>query len=151
MSIYDDLFEIQANLKVDKDVSNTFGKFKYYTVKDILSKFKALEITKQKKLTLSFRDDVVQIGTRFYIDETITLRNADGETIRHSIKIKEPKCKPKMDESQTTGSAITYARKYGLAGLFAIDAEDKDDPDAQEPVTEAKATKPTKGQQQITF
>lgn len=151
MSIYDDLFEIQANLKIDKDVNNTFGNFKYYTVKDILSKFKALEVTKQKKLTLSFKDDVVQIGTRFYIDETIILRNSDGETIEHSIKIKEPKCKPKMDESQTTGSAITYARKYGLAGLFAIDAEDKDDPDSQEPVTEAKTTKQVKKQQQIIF
>ena len=138
MSIYDDLFEIQSNLKVDKDIDNVFGKFKYFTVKDILSKFKALEVTKQKKLTISFKDDVVQIGARFYIDETITLRNSDNETIQHSIKIREPKCKPKMDESQTTGSAITYARKYGLAGLFAIDADDKDDPDSQEPTAEAK-------------
>lgn len=145
MSIYDDLFEIQSNLKVDKDVDNVFGKFKYFTLKDVLSKFKALEITKQKKLTISFRDDVIQIGTRFYVDETITLRNGDGETIQHSIKIREPKCKPKMDESQTTGSAITYARKYGLAGLFAIDADDKDDPDSQEPIAEAKpTTKPVK-------
>jgi hypothetical protein len=145
MSIYDDLFEIQSNLKVDKDTNNTFGKFKYFTVKDILGKFKALEVTKRKKLTISFKDDVVQIGIRFYVDETITLRNGDGETIQHSIKIREPKCKPKMDESQTTGSAITYARKYGLAGLFAIDADDKDDPDSQEPTAEAKpAVKPTK-------
>jgi hypothetical protein len=145
MSIYDDLFEIQSNLKVDKDIDNVFGKFKYFTVKDILSKFKALEVTKQKKLTISFKDDVVQIGARFYIDETITLRNSDNETIQHSIKIREPKCKPKMDESQTTGSAITYARKYGLAGLFAIDADDKDDPDSQEPTAEAKPeAKPVK-------
>ncbi|CAB4144763.1 Essential recombination function protein [uncultured Caudovirales phage] len=151
MSIYDDLFEIQANLKVDKENNNKFGKFKYFSVQDILTKFKALEVTKKKKLTIGFKDDVVQIGIRFYINETITLRNGDGETIEHSIKIREPKKKAQMDESQTTGSAITYARKYGLAGLFAIDAEDKDDPDAQEPATEAKTTKPTKGQQQITF
>ena len=40
-----------------------------------------------------------------------------------------PLSKKGMDPSQITGAASTYARKYALTGLLALD-DGKDDPDA---------------------
>jgi len=140
MTIYEELYEIQSKLVLTKDIDNEFGNFKYFTIADIFKAFKELNIVKERKLVLTFKDDIIEIGGRFYIDETVTLTNADGESIQHFIKIREPQnSKPKMDESQTSGSAITYARKYALIGLFAIGAEEKGiDPDSYEPETERK-------------
>jgi hypothetical protein len=158
MIIYEKLHKIQQALKVPKDAVNTFGNYNYRTAESILRAFKEKNDELNLGLVLVLDDEIIYIEGRFYVRAIATL--SDGsvwandkgiETITASAYAREAENKKGMDEAQVTGAASSYARKYGLAGLFAIDAEDKDDPDAQEPVTEAKTTKPAKGQQQIIF
>ena len=62
-----------------------------------------------------------------YVKATASL--SDGEdTISTSAFAREAETKKGMDDSQITGSASSYARKYALNGLFAID--DTKDADA---------------------
>jgi len=78
-------------------------------------------------------DEVIQIGERYYIKATVTL-HADGENITTQALAREADTKKGMDESQITGAASSYARKYALSGLFAID--DNKDADALKNVGE---------------
>lgn len=57
---------------------------------------------------------------RFYIKATATL--TDGtDSLKVEAYAREADAKPKMDDSQVTGSASSYARKYALQGLYLID------------------------------
>lgn len=117
--IYKKLSAIQNELKVEKNKYNQFAEFKYRSCEDILQAVKPL--CAKHELALQLTDEVVQKGERFYIEATATLTDGE-EFINSKASAREPdKAKPKMDESQTTGSTSSYARKYALCGLFAID------------------------------
>lgn len=117
--IYRKLTEIQSSLKVEKGKHNDFADFNYRSCEDILQAVKPL--CAKEGLVLLLTDEVVQKGERFYIEATATLTDGE-ETITAKALAREPdKAKPKMDESQTTGSTSSYARKYALGGLFALD------------------------------
>lgn len=117
--LYKKLSTIQEQLKVEKKKHNDFADFNYRSCEDILQAAKPL--CAAQELTLLLNDELVQRGDRFYIEATATL--TDGENfITTKASAREPeKPKPKMDESQTTGSTSSYARKYALGGLFALD------------------------------
>lgn len=121
MNIYEKLTQIQNELKAPKNQFNEFGNYNYRSCEDILEAVKPLLL--KHKLTQIINDDVVKIDERFYIKSTISLFNNEQmeEMIITSALAREPEIKPKMDESQTTGSASSYARKYALAGLYALD------------------------------
>jgi hypothetical protein len=109
---------IQTNLKAPKNQYNEFGGYRYRSLEDITDALKPLLVETGTILLMS--DDIKQIGTRFYIESTVTL--SDGaESISVKAYAREAEEKKKMDDSQLTGAASSYARKYALNGLFAID------------------------------
>lgn len=113
-----ELHEIQKNLHVGKQNRNDFGKYNYRSCSDILEELKKV-MPEGCFVTLS--DDIQMIGERYYIKATATLTNSDGKSISVTAWARESFDKKGMDDSQITGSASSYARKYALNGLFSID------------------------------
>lgn len=112
------LIEIQAELKAPKSQFNKFGGYNYRNCEDILEAVKPL--CAKHEIVPLLSDEVVMIGDRFYIKATAKV--TDGkEEIATTAFARESKDKKGMDESQITGSASSYARKYALNGLFCID------------------------------
>lgn len=121
-----ELNAIQVALNVPKGQFNNFGKYRYRSCEDILKALKPL--LQQQNCTLTISDDILPVGNRFYIKATATLTNGNGETAVTTAFAREEDAKKGMDASQVTGAASSYARKYALNGLFAID--DTKDADA---------------------
>ena len=114
-----ELIAIQSELKAPKSQFNKFGGYKYRKAEDILEAVKPL-LAKQK-CTLTITDDVVLIGNRIYVKATATIKNEKGEFETTTGWAREEETKKGMDGSQITGASSSYARKYALNGLFAID------------------------------
>lgn len=119
------LAKIQKELKATKDQYNKFGGYAYRSAESILESVKPL----LDGAILTIEDDVVLVGDRFYIKATATFQ--DGEFIKQTTAFaREPEEQKGMSESQITGAASSYARKYALNGLFCID--DNKDADTDE-------------------
>lgn len=134
------LAQIQSELKAPKGQRNTFGKYNYRSCEDILEAVKPL--LKERELVILITDDIVQIGERYYVRATATIYDSEGSYISNSALAREELKRTGMDASQITGATSSYARKYALNGLFAID--DTKDADAtnkgQDEPKPAKAT-----------
>jgi len=117
--IFEDLQKLQADIKVEKGKHNDFGDFNYRSCEDILQALKPKLQT--YGLVVLLKDEILQVGDRFYIKATATLTNGEDEISTSAFAREPEKLKAKMDESQTTGSASSYARKYALSGLLALD------------------------------
>lgn len=115
----EELVQIQSDLKVPKSQFNKFGNYHYRNSEDILEALKPL--LKLRSCSLLINDEVVLIGERYYIKATVELTNSAGESVKATGYAREALNKKGMDESQITGSTSSYARKYALNGLFAID------------------------------
>lgn len=114
------LLKIQMELKAPKGQFNSFGNFKYRSCEDILEAVKPL--LNKNKCVLTVDDELVNIGDRYYVKATATIMDAEGEgIIVNSAYAREAEKKSGMDDSQITGTASSYARKYALNGLFLID------------------------------
>jgi hypothetical protein len=112
------LLEVQSKLEAPKGQTNKFGGYKYRSAEDILKALKPL--LKEHELVMIINDEIVEVAGRVYVKATVTLN--DGETtISTTAYAREPINKKGMDESQVTGAASSYARKYALNGMFAID------------------------------
>ena len=123
------LTKIQYELKAPKKQYNSFGKYNYRSCEDILDALKPL--LNKYNASVIIADDILQIGTRFYVKATATfIDNETGQTKTATALAREPESKKGMDESQITGTASSYARKYCLNGLFLID--DTKDADTDE-------------------
>lgn len=114
-----ELITIQSELKAPKTQVNRFGGYKYRKAEDILEAVKPF-LAKQK-CTLIISDDIVMIGNRIYVKATATIKNEKGECETTTGWAREEETKKGMDGSQITGASSSYARKYALNGLFAID------------------------------
>ena len=112
------LAKIQAELKAPKNQTNSFGGYKYRSCEDILEAVKPLLKKHESLLTIS--DDVIEIGGRVYVKATAYFES-DGYSKEVNAYAREPESKKGSDESQITGAASSYARKYALNGLFCID------------------------------
>lgn len=133
MSLHDKLVAIQSDLKAPKGQTNSFGKYKYRSCEDILEALKPL--LREHSLVLTLSDDIIEVGGRVYVKATATLGVA-GKDERISVAsfARESADKKGMDDSQITGSASSYARKYALNGLFCIDdTKDADSMDNRKP------------------
>ena len=114
------LTDIQNELTVNKDLYNSFGKYSYRSCESILEKVKPL--CKKHGVSLRITDEIKLIGDRYYVEATVHIANMEsGATIEVKAYAREAVEKKGMDESQITGSASSYARKYALSGLFALD------------------------------
>ena len=114
-----ELASIQGRLKAPKGQKNTFGGYKYRSCEDILEAVKPL--LREYACNLILCDDMVMVGDRYYIKATAILKNSAGEVEHTTAWAREEDTKKGMDASQITGAASSYARKYALCGLFAID------------------------------
>jgi hypothetical protein len=114
---------IQQKLKAPKSQVNTFATYKYRSCEDILEAVKPL----LNDLVLTISDDIVEVGGRVYVKATASLSSGSG-SVSTTAFARESETKKGMDDSQITGSASSYARKYALNGLFCID--DTKDADA---------------------
>lgn len=114
-----ELITIQSELKAPKTQVNNFGGYKYRKAEDILEAVKPL-LAKQK-CTLTITDDIVMVGNRIYVKATATIKNEKGEVETSTGWAREEETKKGMDASQITGASSSYARKYALNGLLAID------------------------------
>lgn len=130
---------IQTRLKAPKSQVNKFGGFKYRSLEDIMEAVKPLLAETECHLVLS--DKVVLIGDRYYIMATATLTNKQGVTITNTAYAREEDGKKGMDASQVTGATSSYARKYALNGLFAIDDTKDADTDEYTKAQEARGKK----------
>lgn len=121
MNIYEKLLNVQTELKAPKGQYNNFGKYKYRSCEDILEALKP--VLEKNKLTMYISDDIVVINERYYVKAIVYLINSEkmGETIQVSALAREEETKKGMDGSQITGASSSYARKYALNGMFAID------------------------------
>jgi len=130
-SINDRLASIQLALHAPKGERNDFAKFNYRSAEGILEAVKP----HLNGMTLVLRDQMELVGDRIYVKATATL--SDGkETIDATAWAREPLQKKGMDEAQVTGATSSYARKYALNGLFAIDdGKDADSMDNSDHVT----------------
>ena len=127
--IFAALMAVQAELKAPKNQHNSFGKYDYRSAEDIIEAVKPL--LKENGLFLNMSDEVVLVGDRYYIKATVKVVDVvTGESVQTSALAREAAQKKGMDESQVTGTASSYARKYALNGLFAID--DNRDADTNE-------------------
>ena len=119
-NVYMKLVEVQSKLKAPKSQFNKFGNYAYRNCEDILEALKPL--LNEVKAIINISDDVVLVGERYYIKATVKFICAEsGEVIEASAMAREEENKKGMDSSQLTGSTSSYARKYALNGLFAID------------------------------
>ena len=120
MNVYEKLIAIQSELKAPKSQYNNFGKYSYRNCEDILEALKPL--LKEHKSTIYISDEIVTVLERFYVKSTVTFIDAEtGEKITNTAYAREEESKKGMDGSQVTGASSSYARKYALNGMFAID------------------------------
>lgn len=129
MNIYEKLQAVQAELKVPKGQFNDFGKYKYRSCEDILEAVKPVLAAHNAAITVG--DELINLGDRYYVKAIATFYDTEkGDTIQNAAFAREPENKKGMDDSQITGTASSYARKYALGGLLLID--DTKDADTNE-------------------
>lgn len=131
MNIYQKLNKIQTELKAPKNQYNSFGKYKYRSLEDIQEGLKPL--LEKYKAAIILNDEIKMIGSNYYVEATATLidiENEENNTISVKASARESENKKGMDTAQVTGSTSSYARKYAMNGLFAID--DTKDADTDE-------------------
>lgn len=141
LGIYEKLSAIQQELKAPKGQYNSFGKYKYRSCEDILEAVKP--ICAKHKTTLVLLDSISEINGRFYVTAQAQLHDCESDNaVTATAYAREPEKKTGMDESQITGTASSYARKYALNGLFCID--DTKDADTDEYKQQEQKAKPSK-------
>lgn len=120
MNVYEKLANVQTALKAPKGQYNSFGKYKYRSCEDIVESVKPL--LKKEGLLLTLTDAIELVGDRFYVKATATIIDtSDGNMVCVEAYAREEETKKGMDGSQVTGASSSYARKYALNGIFAID------------------------------
>lgn len=128
MTIKEKLFHIQQELVAPKSLWNEFSKFHYRSAEKILEAVKP--VLEKYGCFIVLMDEVVMIGTRYYVKATARIQDSGENYFAVSAYAREPESRKGSDESQITGAASSYARKYALNGLLAVD--DTKDADTKE-------------------
>lgn len=119
------LHELQKNIHAPKDKKNTFGNYNYRTAEGILAAAKSIM---PEGVSIVLSDDVIEIAGHVFVKAKATLKSG-SDVIAESFGFAgHPLDKKGMDFSQITGASSSYARKYALQGLFALD-DSSSDPD----------------------
>ena len=141
MTVYEKLLSVQSKLKAPKSQYNKFGGYYYRNCEDILEAVKPILL--ETKTTLLLNDEVILIGSRFYLKATaIFIDVVDGTKIECSAYANESEPHKGMTAEQVTGSASSYARKYALNALFCIDDTKDADSDEQPKPAQSKLPYP---------
>ena len=144
MEFKEKLQKIQCELNAPKNLYNSFGKCKYRNAEGICEAVKPM--LEKYKVILTLSDDIIQVGERYYIKATVSLKDVESDGfIDITAMARESLDKKGMDESQITGTASSYARKYALNGLFLLD--DTKDADSDEYHNQTKKDEPSEKEQ----
>ena len=127
---------IQQRLKAPKDQNNSYGNYKYRKASDILEAVKPL--LAEANLSILLDDEVQVMEGKAFLIATATLVAEDGSKIASTRAFAQMDAHKGMSAEQATGAASSYARKYALCGLLAID-DSTDDPDSLRPADKQKA------------
>lgn len=142
--------EIQEELKAPKGQFNSFGKYKYRSCEDIVEAVKP--VLAKYGYHLNLTDDIVQVGDRVYVKAVASVRNGADTVESATAFARESLDKKGMDDSQITGTASSYARKYALNGLFAIDdTKDADTDEHTKQRTKPEKVEPPSKEQELMF
>ena len=146
MTVHEKLMKIQTMLKAPKNLYNSYGGFSYRNAEGIYEAVKPL--LNQLNMTLIINDSVQNVGTKNYIKATAYLTDCEtGEQLFSCALAREAETKKGMDDSQITGTASSYARKYALNGLFLLDDTKDEDSDEcrkyKENKSKAESAEPT--------
>lgn len=144
MKLHEKLLAIQTKLKAPKGQYNSFGKYSYRSAEDILEAVKPLNAEQGVLLTIT--DEIKEVGGRIYVVATATVSDGTDE-LKVSAFAREPENKKGMDDSQITGATSSYARKYALNGLYAIDDNKDADTDEHKKQQDNAPKKQSKQQQ----
>ena len=137
MNVYEKLMTVQTKLRAPKGQYNSYGGYSYRSCEDILEALKPL--LAEVGAIVNISDEVKLIGDRFYVEATAMFLDCEtGDSIVARASAREAQTRKGMDDSQITGAVSSYARKYALNGLFAID----DNKDADSTNTHNKEIKP---------
>lgn len=129
MAVHEKLKEIQTMLKAPKNLYNKYGGFNYRNAEGIYEAVKPL--LNKLDMTLIISDSIQTVGAKNYVQATACLTDCEtGEQLSSCALARETEAKKGMDDSQITGTASSYARKYALNGLFLLD--DTKDEDSYE-------------------
>lgn len=141
MSVYEKLMNVQAELKAPKAQKNNFGNYNYRSAEDILEAVKPL--LSANKLAITISDAITAVNDRVYVKATVKVNCIETkEYVEVSASAREAEMKKGMDSSQVTGATSSYARKYALNGMFAIDdTKDADSMDNRQSGTAKKLFK----------
>lgn len=140
MAVHEKLKEIQTMLKAPKNLYNKYGGFNYRNAEGIYEAVKPL--LNKLGMTLIISDSIQAVGTKNYVKATACLTDCEtGEQLSSCAFAREAETKKGMDDSQITGTASSYARKYALNGLFLLD--DTKDEDSDECRNKAESAEPT--------
>ena len=135
--IHNKLADIQHQMRAPKNKNNSFGGYSYRNAEGIIAAFKSLNV---ENACLVCRDTLQEVAGQIFVSATAEL-TYDGGTVSATGHAMHPLQKKGMDASQITGSASSYARKYALCGLFAIEDESQD-PDSRDNRQEQGQTPP---------
>lgn len=143
MELFKKLIEVQMELKAPKNQRNSFGDYNYRSAEDILEALKPILAKHEASVILSDKI-IVKENMWTYAEATATFVDIEtGESVSSNGYAREAETKKRMDPSQITGSASSYARKYALNGLFLIDDAVDPDSDSHQKITggESQGTK----------
>lgn len=146
--ISEKLTKIQTQIKAPKNLYNSFGKYNYRNAESIYESVKPF--LREHNVSLTLSDDAIAVGDRVYIKATaVLIDNETGESWSVSALARESLDKKGMDDSQITGTASSYARKYALNGMFLLDDTKDADTDEYHKQTQ-QDNKPTHKQEEKT-
>ena len=140
MTIHEKMMKIQTTLKAPKNKWNDYGKYNYRNAEGILEAVKPL--LEEQKLAMYITDDVIAVGDRVYVKATVKVQDIETEaSVVTTALAREALNKKGMDDSQITGTASAYARKYALNGIFLVDDTKDADTDENQKERTARANK----------
>lgn len=148
MTIHEKMMKIQTTLKAPKNLFNSFGNYKYRNAEGILEAVKPL--LAENKLSMYISDDVQAVNDRVYVKATVSIFDIEtGESVMATASAREALNKKGMDDSQITGTASSYARKYALNGIFLLDDTKDADTDENQKERTARANKQEQNKEKL--
>lgn len=116
MELIKKLSKIQKELVCEKNLYNSFGKYKYRNLESIFDALKK----HLGELVVKIDEDLVLIGDRYYIKATATV--TDGKDSLSAVAFaRESLSKKGMDDAMVTVATSSYAAKSAMQKLFMLD------------------------------
>lgn len=135
MTLHEKLNLIQTKLEAPKDMWAYNHKYKYRSAESILAALKPF--LREFEVTLTTEMEIIIILNRVYVKCTVVLSDGKETISANGMAREEEVSNQGLNVAQITGSATSYAKKYALGNLFAID--DVKDQDFNEPTQQVQA------------